>query len=130
MTYHGIKLTFNCKNHGQYTNIPIFFKVMQAAHPNTKLLGVGYSWKGSSFEYLIGNPEHSWFNIEEVKRDLPKAELHTVELPDVGWETHKGLTRQLQDMYEKIWDMGDVKYEIEEFFEDGTCIILIHRGDN
>ena len=50
-----------------------------------------------------------------------------IPLPDDGWETVKGQTDCLKAMYDKIYQNGRLQYEIEMFYEDGTCEISYYR---
>ena len=52
----------------------------------------------------------------------------TVELPDAGWITVRGKTADLGEIYEKIYQEGRLKYEIERFTDSGDCEIMYCRS--
>ena len=51
-----------------------------------------------------------------------------VELPDTGWVTVQGKTADLGKIYEKIYQEGRLKYEIERFTNGGDCEIMYCRS--
>ena len=51
----------------------------------------------------------------------------SVELPDTGWATVRGKTANLGEIYEKIYQEGRLKYEIERFTDCGDCEIMYYR---
>ena len=52
----------------------------------------------------------------------------TVTLPDMGWVTVRGRTADLGKIYEKIYQEGRLKYEIERFTDSGDCEIMYCRS--
>jgi hypothetical protein len=46
-----------------------------------------------------------------------------ISLPDDGWKYMKGQTDCLKEMYDEIYQNGRLQYEIELFYEDGSCEI-------
>ena len=50
-----------------------------------------------------------------------------VKLPDTDWITVRGKTANLGEIYEKIYQEGRLKYEIERFTDCGDCEIMYYR---
>ena len=50
-----------------------------------------------------------------------------ITLPDDGWIIAKGQTDCLKEIYDEIYQKSRLQYEIEMFYEDGTCEINYYR---
>lgn len=50
-----------------------------------------------------------------------------MELPDVNWIIVNGETEKLKEIYDEIYKLGPLKYEIETFDENGKCQIKYYR---
>jgi predicted transcriptional regulator YdeE len=80
------------------------------------LQGLGYKWDGNTISYAIGlkNEDIQEYNL-------------SIELPVSGWITVEGETDHLKEIYEEIYKEGQLKYEIETFYENGKCQIKYYR---
>ncbi len=67
------------------------------------------------------------FDMKKISKKYPSAVLKNIELPDTGWKTYEGKTSELSRMYDDIYSEGALTYEIERFFDDGKCIVMITR---
>ena len=116
MLFKGIGRTFSTENDQQYETIGAFWDELAAKHGRTNLQGLGYDWTERSIDYVIG------LNDGEID-----GADRTVELPDTGWVTIRGKTADLGEIYEKIYQEGRLKYEIERFTDSGDCEIMYCR---
>ena len=116
MVFEGIGRTFSTENDRQYQTIGAFWDELSAKYGRENLQGLGYGWTERSIEYVIGLKNG---RIDDADR--------TVELPDKGWVTVRGKTADLGKIYEKIYQEGRLKYEIERFTDSGDCEILYLR---
>lgn len=116
MTFEGIGRTFSTVNDRQYETIGAFWDELSAKYGLENLQGLGYGWTEQSIEYVIGLINGK---IDGANR--------SVELPDQGWVSVKGRTDSLSQIYEKIYQSGRLKYEIERFTDGGDCEILYLR---
>ncbi len=116
MVFNGISRVFNLTNEQQYDTIGQFWDEMAKLYGLENLRGLGYAWQGDDLFYAIGlkNGDIEGCNVR-------------VPLPDDGWETVKGQTDCLKQMYDEIYQNGRLQYEIEMFYEDGTCAINYYR---
>ena len=116
MTFKGISKTFSTKQEKQYETIGAFWDELSEIYGLEKLKGLGYNWTADTIEYVIGlkQGDIDGFNC-------------TVDLPDSGWVTVNGKTADLSMIYSKIYEDGNLKYEIETFTDDGRCEIMYYR---
>lgn len=119
MIFEGISREFSLKNEDQYNTIGAFWDEMAALYGNENLQGLGYDWHGAKMSYAIG-----------LKRGLTKGANVSIELPDDGWVLVKGQTDDLKALYDEIYKDGALSYEIETFFEDGSCQIDYYRKND
>ena len=80
------------------------------------LQGLGYKWADGKIFYAIG-----------LKVGNIKNYNLCIELPDANWITVNGETKSLKDIYNEIYKLGALKYEIETFSENGKCQIKYYR---
>ena len=116
MIFTGISKEFDLTDERQYETIGQFWDEMAAAYGLENLQGLGYAWKGNTLSYGIGLK-----NGEIEGCDL------RISLPDAGWETVTGRTDDLKAIYDRIYQNGRLQYEIERFYEDGSCEIRYYR---
>ena len=116
MVFRGISRDFDLTDEQQYETIGSFWDEMACAYGLENLKGLGYAWQGNTISYAIGLKSG----------DINACNLHIL-LPDEGWETVKGQTDCLKEIYDNIYQKGRLQYEIETFFEDGTCEIKYYR---
>jgi hypothetical protein len=89
---------------------------MAAVYGLENLRGLGYAWQGNTMSYAIGLTDG----------DMKDCNV-SILLPDDGWITVKGQTDRLKTIYDEIYQSGRLQYEIEMFYEDGTCEISYYR---
>lgn len=128
MKLTGYQLEFDCKNEQQYESIGRFWDDMSAAYGRENLFGVGYGWHDDIICYLIGHDTPDMLLADrQIEKLYEGIELLTLELPDEGWVRYAGETGQLSRLYGEIYAQGSPLYEIERFFENGSCEIMIYR---
>ena len=116
MIFKGISKEFSLLNEDQYNTIGEFWDEMALLYGLENLQGLGYKWDGNKIYYAIG------LKVGDIKGyNLSMA------LPDMGWTVVDGKTNQLKEIYDKIYESGPLKYEIETFTEDGNCQIKYYR---
>ena len=116
MIFKGISRIFDLSDEQQYESIGQFWDEMAIMHGLENLRGLGYAWQGNTLSYAIGLKEGDINNFNVC-----------IQLPDDGWMTVKGLTNYLKTLYDEIYKSGRLLYEIELFYEDGTCEIHYYR---
>lgn len=116
MIFEGISRTFSTIGEEQYKTIGAFWDEMSAIYGMENLRGLGYNWTETTIEYVIG--------LKEGRIDGADCE---VQLPDDGWVTVSGKTADLGKIYDEIYKDGALKYEIETFDDDGSCVIMYRR---
>lgn len=116
MIFCGISRDFSLANEGQYDTIGAFWDEMSAIYGLENLQGLGYLWQNGNISYAIG---------------LKHGEIETanlrIDLPDDKWVTVEGNTDELKEIYDRIYQNGPLKYEIETFSDDGKCKIKYFR---
>lgn len=121
MLFRGVSKTFSTVGEQQYNTIGKFWDEMSAIYGLENLRGLGYNWKDDSIEYVIGLKNNEIFDVSDA------GVWKEITLPDSGWKTYSGTTERLGAMYDEIYKEGRLTYEIEEFFEDGSCKVMITR---
>lgn len=116
MEFTGISRTFSTVGEQQYKTIGAFWDEMSAIYGMENLRGLGYNWTETTIEYVIG--------LKEGRIDGADCE---VQLPDGGWVTVSGKTADLGKIYDEIYKDGALKFEIETFNDDGSCVIMYRR---
>lgn len=116
MEFVGISRTFSTVGEQQYQTIGAFWDEMSAKYGLENLRGLGYNWTSTTIEYVIG-----------LKDGAIDGADCTVQLPDTDWVTVTGKTAELSQMYNEIYQDGALKYEIETFGTDGSCVIMYCR---
>jgi predicted transcriptional regulator YdeE len=116
MQFLGISREFSLYDEEQYLTIGAFWDEMTERYGLESLLGLGYKWENGTIFYAIG-----------LKNGVIDGADFCLELPDRGWTTVDGKTDELKKIYDEIYKNGRLKYEIEEFYEDGSCQIRYYR---
>ena len=119
MVFVGIAKTFDLTDEQQYETIGTFWDEMAAIYGLENLQGLGYRWENDQISYAIGLKD-GWINGYNLN----------IALPDTGWILVKGKTDNLKPMYDEIYKGGILQYEIETFYEDGSCEIRYYRPNN
>lgn len=119
MIFTGVSKDFLLTDEQQYETIGQFWAEMAMLYGLENLQGLGYSWKDNKISYAIG-----------LKNDCIKGYNLRIELPDNNWAIVKGKTDDLKQIYDEIYKDGMLKYEIETFYENGTCEIRYYRAVN
>ena len=116
MIFRGISKSFSLSGEAQYETIGAFWDNMEELYGLENLRGLGYLWQGGQIHYAIGlkSGDIEGYNFE-------------IALPDCGWTAVSGKTDELKDIYDEIYKSGALKYEIEEFYTDGSCEIKYYR---
>ena len=117
MIVNGISRDFDLTDEQQYETIGRFWDEMALQYGLENLRGLGYGWRENTISYAIG-----------LKDGTVKGCNVGISLPDDGWITVKGKTECLKELYDQIYQNGALQYEIETFYEDGTCEISCYRG--
>lgn len=116
MTFHGIAREFDLTNEQQYSTIGQFWDEMATLYGLENLQGLGYNWRDHKITYAIG-----------LKQGRIAGCNLCIALPDEGWMLAKGKTGELKQLYDEVYKDGPLQYEIETFFENGTCEIRYYR---
>ena len=116
MLFMGIGRTFSTESDHQFETIGAFWDELAAKYGRANLQGLGYGWTERSIEYVIGL----------IDGEIDGAD-RAVELPATGWVTVRGKTADLGKIYERIYQEGRLKYEIERFTDSGDCEIMYYR---
>ena len=139
MIFKGISRSFSTKNDSQYNSIGEFFDKMSSVFGRENLRGLGYNWTESKIEYVIGLKDNSNLldnnsktanennKTDEIFEIFPDAKYKEVLIADTGWKDYNGTTNELSSLYDEIYADGNLTYEIEEFYLDGSCKIHITR---
>ena len=112
MIFKGISKCFSLKNEDQYNTIGDFYDELSSIYGLENLKGLGYKWENGYIWYAIGLKDG----------DIPEYNLE-IELPDDGWNIKEGLTDNLKDIYDELYKVNSIKYELETFTNDGRCMI-------
>ena len=117
MLFKGIGRLFSTEDDRQFETIGAFWDELAVKYGRANLQGLGYGWTERSIEYVIGL----------IDGEIDGAD-RAVKLPDAGWVTVRGKTADLGETYEKIYQEGRLKYEIERFTDSGDCEIMYCRS--
>lgn len=116
MLFKGISKEFSLINEDQYNTIGDFWDEMSLLYGLENLQGLGYKWSDGKIFYAIG------LKVGDIKGyDL------CIDLPDENWTFAYGETEKLKEIYDEIYKYGSLKYEIEEFYENGKCQVKYCR---
>ncbi len=121
MLFCGLSKVFSTENQRQYRSIGAFWDFMSERYGRENLRGLGWNWTENTITYVIGLkegclPSDAWY---------PDAEYRQVLLPDQGWIHFTGRTEDLSQLYAEIYADGILKYEIEQFYENGDCEVYV-----
>lgn len=115
MKFIGIRRVFSTKNEEQYTTIGAFWDEMSDLYGRENLMGLGCNWTSSSIEYVMA-----------LKNGIIPEANYEINLPD-EWTVVSGKTENLSSIYDDIYKDGVLLYEIEEFDDEGNCLIRYCR---
>ena len=116
MVFNGISRIFSLTDAQQFETIGQFWDSMAMLYGLENLRGLGYHWTNNTITYAIGLKNG----------DIPGYNA-SVLLPDDGWITVNGETNCLKELYDEIYKGGRLQFEIETFYENGTCEIRYYR---
>ena len=116
MRFEGISRRFSLTGERQYETIGKFWDDMAAIYGLENLRGLGYRWDGDIIFYAIG-----------LKNGIIDGCDFSIDLPDRDWATVYGRTDDLKQIYDEIYKSGALKYEIEIFYDNGSCEIKYCR---
>ena len=116
MVFHGITKSFSTLGDDQYNTIGAFWDEMSEKYGLENLRGLGYSWHDNMIEYAIC-----------FKDGIIPGANFALELPNDGWQRFVGMTDNLERIYDEIYKLGPLTYEIESFNNSGECEILYFR---
>ena len=122
MIFKGYSRVFSTINNEQYNLIGEFWDEILLKHDMEELRGLGYNWKDKNIEYVIGLKNNE--KINDVNYDWKE-----INIPDDKWEIVNGKTDELDKIYDDIYKISNLKYEIEIFNNDGTCKIMYIREE-
>lgn len=120
MVFKGYSRIFSTLNNKQYELIGDFWDKVLLKYDIEDLRGLGFNWTETSIEYVIGLKNNEKFDIDDL-------DWKEISLPDNKWEKVEGKTDELNLIYDDIYKMSPLKYEIEMFNKDGTCDIMFIR---
>lgn len=121
MIFKGYSKVFSTINNKQYDLIGEFWDEMSFKYDLEDLRGLGFNWTETTIEYVIGLKNNKKFQNNNY-------EWKEIELPDGNWEITEGKTGDLEKIYNNIYKISSLKYEIEMFYKDGTCKIVYIRN--
>lgn len=121
MIFKGYSKVFSTINNKQYDLIGEFWDEMSFKYDLEDLRGLGFNWTETTIEYVIGLKNNKKFQNNNY-------EWKEMELPDGNWEITEGKTGDLEKIYNNIYKISSLKYEIEMFYKDGTCKIVYIRN--
>lgn len=124
MKFIGYSKIFSLKNNEQYNTIGEYWDYFSSIYGLENLRGLGLNWKNGTMEYIIGIKE----GVISNNINLEGSTFKEVDLPDDGWIIVDGMTDDLEKMYEEIYKVSTLLYEIETFNLDGSCRLLIIRN--
>ena len=117
MTFIGISKDFSLTDEQQYETIGQFWDEMAALYGLENLQGLGYRWQDNTISYAIGLKDGY----------IPNHNVN-ITLPNAGWVCVDGKADDLQKIYDEIYRGGPLQFEIEVFYENGTCKIHYYRS--
>ena len=117
MVFIGKSRVFSLVQEQQYETVGQFWDEMAALYGLENLQGLGYLWQGDQFSYAIG-----------LKHGTVPGHNVQITLPDDGWESVTGQTDRLKALYDELYRSGPLQFEIETFFQDGTCHVRYYRA--
>ena len=117
MIFKGVSKEFSLLNEDQYNTIGDFWDEMAEVYGLENLQGLGYKWENNKIFYAIG------LRVGDIK-----DYNFSIELPDGDWVSVNGETENLKEIYNEIYVSGPLKYEIEEFYDNGQCQIKYYRN--
>ena len=123
MEFVGLSKVFSTLHEAQYEEIGAFWDAMAHRFGRENLQGLGYNWTGNTLTYVIRLKD----GLLPSDTAYPGASRESVSLPDSGWLTFTGKTDELARLYARIYADGPLKYEIEQFFENGDCAVSVIR---
>jgi len=123
MIFIGLSKVFSTVRDGQYEAIGAFWDAMSDRFGRENLRGLGYSWTEDTITYVIGLKE----GVLPSDASYPGASYESITLPDNGWMIFTGRTESLSRLYTRIYADGPLAYEIEQFFENGDCLVSVIR---
>lgn len=125
MIFRGLSSTFSTKGADQYNTIGKFWDCMSSIYGMENLRGLGYNWTENTIEYVIGLKSNESINIDQIELEkmCVNAVYKEISIPQLGWERYEGKTDELQNIYNEIYLKGPLIYEIEQFSDDGSCVI-------
>ena len=123
MIFKGYSKRFSLLNNDQYNTIGKYWDYFSLKYGLENLRGLGLNWENGSMEYIIGLKDNS-----EIECDIEGATYKEVFLPCFGWISEVGKTDDLEEIYNKIYEISTLVYEIETFNNDGSCKIEFIRN--
>ena len=128
MKFTGVLRNFDCSNNKQFTDIGEFWDFMSKIVNKNELKGLGFNWKNNHLDYIIGDLKDKCdYPMDLILNTYPNSKIVTVDLPNNGWEIHEGKIKDIKSIYEKIYEDGQLDYEIEEIDTKGNFKVSILR---
>lgn len=118
-------------NKEQYAKIARFWETVEEYVDCKYLQGYGTDWSNDNGEeFLYGiifvDGTLSQEVINAVRKEIPNIKVdNSFLIPARYSETFEGKTADIEGLYDKIWSIGPVEHELEEFSSDGNCKIHI-----
>lgn len=127
---------WSTKNGEQYKPIAKFWDIVEKYVNCSDLQGYGTDWTGWGTDFLYGiifkNGNIPKEVIIDVKKAFPDIIVdNSFRIPSTYEEIYSGDTEDLNLLYDEIWNKGFLAHELEEFTDDGKCVIrVIYENKN
>lgn len=125
---------WSTKNGEQYKPIAKFWDIVEKYVKTSDLQGYGTDWTGYGTDFLYGiifkNGNIPTEVIDDVKKAFPDMIAdNSFRIPSTYEEIYSGDTEDIDLLYNEIWNKGFLAHELEEFTDDGRCVIRVIYED-
>lgn len=138
MIYKGYKIRVRCIDWEQVELLDKYWNIFTSYVPSEKIIGLGMNWTDDYlyFDYALGviDDENTLNKIKLIDFSDKgfDTEYFELNLPEFSeWETFKGKSSNLKEIYEKDIDCygKPYDYELEYIDSKGNIEIKIHYTD-
>jgi len=124
MKFTGYGRSFSTVNNQQFDEIGKFWDEMSEIYGRNNLIGLCCHFTKISLMYYIGLKDNS------KMQNHTNYDFISCSLPDDNWNSYFGYTDIIDSLYKNLIckdNVNPIVYELEELFDDGTCVIKVHR---